>query len=246
MSERKGMYDADIIYNNYKLLRENPNMNLVEEKPAIMSLCPDLKGKSIIDLGCGNGETCVSFAEMGASRIHGIDISEKMLEIANLKYKRENISYTFLDMNNIHVLNEKYDVAFSSLSVHYINDFKKLMNNIHYILNDNGVFIFSQEHPLTTAPISGVHWTRDNKLQILHYDLTDYRRDGERIISWIVDGVIKYHRCFSEIVNSIVDEGFVIEHMLEPVPSSDLIERLPYYEKSIHKPNTLIIKARKL
>lgn len=243
MTKMRDMYDTDVIYNNYKVLRDNPNLNIVEEKLAIMSLCPDLKGKSIIDLGCGNGETCIAFAEMGASRIHGIDISEKMLEIANANHKREHITYTFLDMNDIHVLDEKYDVAFSSLSVHYIKDFKKLMNNVHYILNENGTFIFSQEHPLTTAPISGVHWTRDKNLQILHYDLTDYRRDGERIISWIVDGVIKYHRCFSEIVNTIVEEGFVIERMLEPVPTN---EKLPYYEKSMHKPNYLIIKARKL
>ncbi len=247
MSKGKDMYDNEIIFENYKQLRDNPiSTNLLEEKPALMSLCPDLHGKSVIDLGCGNGENCITFSKMGAVRVLGIDISDRMLDIANANNKLDNISYMFLDMNHIDLLNEKYDVAFSSLSVHYIKDFKKLLHNINHILNSDGCFIFSQEHPLSTAPISGVHWTRDDKLNILHYDLTDYRRDGERIISWIVDGVIKYHRCFSEIVNLIIEEGFAIDRMLEPVPAKELIERLPYFEKSMHKPNYLVIKAHKL
>lgn len=247
MSKGRDMYDNDVILENYKQLRDSTNSaNYQEENDAIMSLCPDLAGKSVIDLGCGKGGSCVTFSEMGASKVLGIDISKKMLDVANSNNKRENVSFMYLDMNNIDQLNEKYDVAISSLSVHYIKDFRKLLHNIHDLLNDEGIFIFSQEHPLTTAPISGVHWTRDEKLNILHYDLTDYRRDGERVISWIIDGVLKYHRCFSEIINSIIEEGFIIDRMLEPVPTKELIEKLPYYEKSMHKPNYLIMKVHKI
>lgn len=246
MSKGRDMYDNDVILENYKQLRDSTNSaNYQEENDAIMSLCPDLTGKSVIDLGCGKGNSCVNFSDLGASRVLGIDISKKMLDIANSNNKRDNVTFMYLDMNNIDQLTEKYDVAISSLSVHYIKDFRKLLHNIHLLLNDEGIFIFSQEHPLTTAPISGVHWTRDEKLNILHYDLTDYRRDGERVISWIIDGVLKYHRCFSEIINSIVDEGFIIDRMLEPVPTKELIEKLPYYEKSMHKPNYLILKVHK-
>jgi len=247
MSKSQNMNDNEPDLDGYKKLRDNPNnTNLLEEKTAIMSLCADLTGKAILDLNCGNGENCVIFSKMGAARVVGIVATDKMLSITNAAKKRDNINYIKFDIDDFYMIKERYDIVFSSLTVHHIKDFRRLLQNVNDLLNENGSFIFSQEHPLTTAPISGAHWTRDEKWNILHYDLTDYRRDGERIVSWIVDGITKYHRCFSEIVNSLIDEGFVIEKMLEPIPTKEVIEKLPYYEKGMHKPNFLIIKARKI
>lgn len=45
-----------------------------------MSLCPGLKGKTVLDLGCGFGDNCKQFSKMGAKIVIGIDISEKMLK----------------------------------------------------------------------------------------------------------------------------------------------------------------------
>jgi SAM-dependent methyltransferase len=246
MPRGQNIYDDEVFFEGYRKIGSNPNnANLLEEKPAIMNLCQNVTDKCILDLGCGYGENCLTFSKMGAARVVGIDISKRMLSIANSENKRDNITYLNLDMNNISILEEKYDIIFSSLAVHYIKDYRNLLHNVNHVLQEGGYFIFSQEHPLSTAPISGVHWTRDEKLNLLHYDLTDYSRNGERIISWIVEGVTKYHRCFSEIVNGLIDEGFVIERMLEPLPPEELIKKLPYYEKSMHKPNYLVIKAKK-
>jgi hypothetical protein len=60
-----------------------------------------------------------------------------------------------------------------------------------------------------------------------------------------VDGIIKYHRTFSNIVNSLTDAGFAVEKMLEPVPTKETIEKDPSYAKDLHKPNFLVIKSRK-
>lgn len=64
-------------------------------------------------------------------------------------------------------------------------------------------------------------------------------------MTWFIDGVIKYHRTFSEVVNTLLTTGFSIEGMLEPAPSEELIDRLPYYADELHKPNFLLIKVRK-
>jgi HD superfamily phosphodiesterase len=65
----------------------------------------------------------------------------------------------------------------------------------------SGLFT-DEEHPLTTAPVVGASWSRDENNNILHYNLTDYGINGKRSTTWIVDGVIKYHRTFSDIVNA--------------------------------------------
>ena len=246
MKKRQNIFDNERFFEGYKKIRQNPyNANVLEEFPAIMSLCPDVNEKAVLDLGCGYGEKCKRFSEMKARLVIGIDISEKMLEIANKENKAANIKYFNRDMMTIDALNEKFDVVISSLALHYIDDFKGLISKVYSVLKGDGVFIFSQEHPLTTAPIKGVNWTKDEHGNILHYNLTDYCRNGERKVSWLVDGVIKYHRCFSKIVNELTDAGFVIERMLEPVPPDEVVNKFPSYRKDIDKPNFLIIRARK-
>lgn len=203
-----------------------------------------MTGKAVLDLGCGYGENCAEFKRLGASRVVGIDISEKMLEVA----KRENKKIEFIraDMSDISCVDGRFDVVFSSLAVHYINDFNSFVAGVGSALIDDGVFIFSQEHPLTTAPVAGASWTRDENMNVLHYNLTDYMRSGQRSTTWIVDNVIKYHRTFSEIVNTLITNSFSVEKMIETVPTEETIKRLPHYAKDLDKPNFLLIKARKI
>jgi GrpB-like predicted nucleotidyltransferase (UPF0157 family) len=239
----QNIYDNLDFFEGYKKLRENPdNANILEEKPALFSLAPNLTGKAVLDLGCGYGENCAAFLKMGASLVVGVDISEKMLAVA--RAETSGITYLRADMNDLSAMEGQYDVVFSSLALHYIEDFGKLCRQVADLLNQGGYFIFSQEHPLTTSPINGVSWTRDEQGQRLHYNLTDYARSGRRETTWLACGVIKYHRTFSDIVNGLTNAGFAVEKMLEPVPTAETLARLPNFADEYHKPNFLLIKAR--
>lgn len=244
MTDTQNIYDDQAFFDGYKKLRDNPySANIIEEKPALFSLAPDLHGKTVLDLGCGYGENCKAFSDLGASYVLGVDLSEKMLAVA----REEHPGITFLraDMNDLSCIDGRFDAVFSSLAVHYIEDFGKLAKSVFTLLNDGGCFIFSQEHPLTTAPLAGTNWTKDEEGNTLYYNLSDYTKSGKRTTSWIVDGVVKYHRTFSDIVCALTDAGFVIEKMLEPTPTEETIARDPKWEKCLHKPNFLLIKARK-
>lgn len=242
----QNIFDNEVFFQGYKKLRENPNSaNILEEKPAIFQLLPQIKGKRILDLGCGYGENCLIFSQMGAYQVVGIDVSAKMLRVATAENSAANIFYKNMCIENISGIDEKFDVIVSSLAIHYICDFNKLVSDINALLNDDGIFVFSQEHPLTTAPKNGVSWFKNYDGRIAHYQLTDYAISGERTVSWIVAGLTKYHRTFSDIINALSDSGFIIERMLEPVPTAEIIERDPSFAKDLHKPSFLVIKARK-
>jgi len=244
MNQTQNIYDNPIFFDGYKKLRENPdNANLLEEKPAMFSLAPDLTEKTVLDLGCGYGENCAEFKRLGASKVTGIDISEKMLAVA--KEETTEIEYLRTDMSDLSNVPGKYDVVFSSLAVHYIADFKQLCNQVAALLNDCGYFIFSQEHPFNTAPIKGPSWTRDENGNRLHYNLCDYGRVGKREMKWFIDGVVKYHRRFSDIANDLIDAGFIIEKVIEPLPSDEVIKRIPAYEKEYDKQNFFLLRAKK-
>ena len=82
----QNIYDNTEFFSSYKALRESDdNYNILLEQPAMMALLPDLKNKTVIDLGCGFGDNCKTFINLGAKRVVGMDISRNMLEMA--KYK---------------------------------------------------------------------------------------------------------------------------------------------------------------
>lgn len=242
----QNIYDNQIFFDGYKKLRSNPSAaNDIVEKPALFSLSPNLQNKSILDIGCGYGENCVEFIKMGASSVTRLDISVKMLEVAENENTSPNIKYINKSMTDLNEIAEKYDVIFSSLAVHYIEDFDKLIKDVYNLLNQGGYFIFSQEHPLTTALLTQNYWTCNEENERIHYNLTTYALEGERKVTWIVDGVIKYHRTMSSIINSLSNAGFIINKMLEPIPSKEIMNQYPSYKRYIHKPDFLLIKAKK-
>ena len=142
-------------------------------------------------MGCGFGEHCKKFIEYGAEKVVGIDISEKMLEVAMAENSGAKIRYINMPMEEIVRLQEKYDVVISSLAFHYVEDFEGVVRNVYNLLDENGVFIFSQENPLCTCHSGGNRWTRDEDGNKLHLNLADYGIEGERESVWFIDNVKK-------------------------------------------------------
>lgn len=95
MSEYQNIFDDETFFEGYRALRErDDNYNDLLEQPAMVKLSPELSGKTILDLGCGYGHNCLDFVKKGAAKVVGIDISQKMLEIAKCEStdKKSNIS----------------------------------------------------------------------------------------------------------------------------------------------------------
>lgn len=243
---KQNIFDDPVFFSGYEKLRENPNCaNNVEEKPALFSLIGDLRGKRVLDLGCGAGENCPAFLDLGASAVTGIDLSARMLAVAAEKHTDPRITYHRLPMEDLSQLPGSFDAVISSLAIHYVEDFPALCRAVYEKLTPGGIFVFSQEHPLTTALTEDAMWAYNPDGTVSHYRLTSYCLPGVREISWFVDGIIKYHRTFSDLVNALTASGFVIETMAETAPSPELIARIPSYEKHVHKPNFLLLRAKK-
>lgn len=243
---KQNIYDNETFFAGYKKIRENEaNANNLFEIPALFSMMPDLKGKKVLDLGCGFGEHCKQFVNRGAEKVVGIDISEKMLEVARVENGDPKITYLNMPMEDIDGLQEQFDVVISSLAFHYVEDFEGVIKKIHSLLKESGIFIFSQENPLCTCHSGGDRWTRDENGNKLHLNLADYGVEGERKTVWFVDDVKKYHRTFSTIVNALIEAGFTIEKMMEPLPTEELLEKYPDYRDLFHKPDFLLIRVRR-
>ena len=243
--KNQNVFDDEVFFSSYKELRERTNSNDLIEKPALFSLLPNLVEKKVLDLGCGFGEHCKHYIELGASQVVGIDISEKMLDVAEKENADEKITYKLLAMEDISQLDIKFDLVVSSLAFHYLQDFEKLCQDIYELLNNEGYLIFSQEHPLSTSFSSGQRWTEDEKGEKLYANISNYSCDGPRDSSWFIDNITKYHRTFSSLINTLVKKGFTIEKMLEPIADTSIIDDYPRFKDLVHKPDFLVIKVKK-
>ena len=76
-------YDNEKFFDQYaKMPRSKEGLSAAGEWHQLKPLFPLLQGKSFLDLGCGYGWHCKFAEEQGASRILGIDLSQKMIEEA--------------------------------------------------------------------------------------------------------------------------------------------------------------------
>ena len=244
---RQNIFDNETFFSGYKALRDSDcNANDLIEQPAMRKFLPDLNGKTVLDLGCGYGHNCIDFVSRGATRVVGIDISEKMLAVAKEESPNAKIEYRNMSMTEISNLNEKFDFIYSSLAFHYVKDFDAFAKDMYSVLNAGGQLLFSQEHPIITSTVDGAgHFNKNENGEKVSYTFSNYNQPGERRIHWYVDGVIKYHRTFSNIINALAKAGFVIEEVCESVPEEWVIEKVPAWVKEYIKPNFLIVKAKK-
>lgn len=132
----QNIYGNDRFYNNYKELRSNSNnTNVLEEIPALYSLLPDLKDRKVLDLGCGTGESTLSYYKNGASYVMGIDCPHNMLTHTLELITPNKVYYALLPIENLHEMTKDFfDLVVSSLAIYYIEDYKKLCKDVYNLL----------------------------------------------------------------------------------------------------------------
>ena len=88
----------------------------------------ELKGKSVLDLGCGSGQVSLLAAAMGA-RVHGIDIAPTMLALAREAASRSGVSdrTTFTEGDVVQDALPPADVVLLVGVVEYYRDFGPLV-----------------------------------------------------------------------------------------------------------------------
>jgi tRNA (cmo5U34)-methyltransferase len=99
---------------------------------------------NILDIGAGTGLfSSFMLKKYPNAKVTLIDISEKMLEIAKLRFSdNENMTYIIGDYMK-HDFVERFDIVISSLSIHHLTDIEKkcLYKKIFHIMKQDGIFI---------------------------------------------------------------------------------------------------------
>jgi len=238
------IYDNENFFEKYNQMnRSQQGLEGAGEWQTLERLLPDFRGKRVLDLGCGYGWHCLYAAEHGARSVLGVDLSEKMLEVARQKNTFDTITYLRDSIDEVNFDPDSFDIVISSLAIHYIADFEKLVKNIAEWLITGGQLIFSVEHPIFTAKGSQ-DWFYDEQGKIAHFPVDHYFYEGKRTAHFLGSDVTKYHRTLTTYLDDLLINGFQIKRIVEPMPPENMID-LPGMKDEMRRPMMLIVKAEK-
>src|SRR5947208_11247700 len=112
-------------------------------------LLGDLKGKRVLELGCGGAQCSIAFAKQGAHAI-GIDFSSEQLAFARRLCEREEVRVELRegDLADLAFLRaESVDVVFSAYAFGFVEDLNRVFRQVHRVLKPGGPLVFSLPHP---------------------------------------------------------------------------------------------------
>lgn len=236
----QNIYDNDAFFTAYSQLpRSIGGLDSAPEWPALRAMLPDLRGKSVLDLGCGYGWFCRWAAEQGAARVLGVDVSEKMLAQANAMGTHAAVSYARLDLEQLALPPASYDLIYSSLAFHYIEGFDALLAAIRHGLKPGGKLVFSIEHPIFMAPRQP-GWLTDGQGR-KRWPVDSYQQQGPRVSDWLAPGVIKRHRTLGTTINALLQAGLQLDHVEEWGPTDEQIAQQPALAEERERPMLLLV-----
>ncbi|MEA5532214.1 class I SAM-dependent methyltransferase [Dolichospermum sp. UHCC 0684] len=146
----------DSIAKEYKESKELP-MRLHIEAYTYFNMLGNLAEKSILDLACGEGFYTRKFKDQGAAKVVGVDISQKMIELAREEETRkfQNIEYILGDVLELGEIGS-FDLVVASYLLNYARSSEELLKmckSIFANLKPGGRFVTINSNP-SQAPVS--------------------------------------------------------------------------------------------
>ena len=224
--------------------------------PAFLEFVGDLRGRRVLDAGCGEGHNTRLLARGGAT-MTGVDISSRMIQLAReeearapLGIRYEATSYTDLSTFDA----AAFDAVVSFMALMDGPDFRGAAREIYRVLRPGGDLAFSITHPCYHT--AGLGWIRDAEGNSLKLTVANYFAQEPQLTYWRFKGVPpdeaspfavpRFPRTLSEYVNALIEAGFVLRRLSEPRPTAEACAGRPWLQRwRDHAALVLYVRASK-
>jgi ubiquinone/menaquinone biosynthesis C-methylase UbiE len=233
--------------------------------PVLVSMMGDVTGKTVLDVGCGEGCFARYFAKRGAV-VTGIDVSASLVALAVTEEEANalGITYVHADAADLSMLaSNSYDLAFCFMALMDIQDYEGAIAEVSRVLNANGRFVIVITHPCftvprmkgSTAPRYPSSWeTRvrdDGATEFLHCVVDNYFTRRRFAFTWTSPRLVKnfrstsFHRTLSDYINTLTKHGLHLTRIEEPRPLAEGVKVYPTLARYSRVPQSLVIEATK-
>lgn len=198
----------------------------------------EVKDKTVLDAGCGTGIFSIIFANAGASKVTGIDISPGSLNTAQglkEKFNLNNAEFIQQDMLKLPYPDEAFDIVWAWGTVHHTTDPFGAVSELLRVLKRGGSILLAV---YTRTKLTFIHevirkilirtpkrsWTALSKVMsfflapvVFFFKKREKSRKGEKLEELILDWYfvpIRYYYYPDEIKQLLEDNGLTIENFL--------------------------------
>ena len=208
--------DTEQVYNDNakKWLRLEPSsLSDFTARPLVFEACGELNGRSVLDIGCGEGYCARELKRRGAGDYLGLDLSSKMIEAAQFQEAGDLLGIEYHACNVVEFKPDRqFELCVAVFLFNYlrVEDMQRVFSMVYQALQPQGEFIFSVPHPFfpfvrteETPPFyfssTGKNYFADVNQQ---FEGEIWKRDGEPLHVQCV------HKTFSDYFNSLRQAGF--------------------------------------
>ena len=198
----------------------------------------EVQDKTVLDAGCGTGIFSIIFANAGAAKVTGIDISQGSLNTAlglKEKFRLNNAEFLQQDMLNLPFPDEAFDIVWAWGTVHHTTDPFGAVSELLRVLKKGGSILLAV---YTRTKLTFLHeiirktlirtpkksWTLLSKIMafflapvVFFFKKREKSRKGEKLEELILDWYfvpIRHYYYPDEIKHLLGDNGLIIENFL--------------------------------
>jgi ubiquinone/menaquinone biosynthesis C-methylase UbiE len=189
------------------------------EQPIMFSMVPeDLRGKTLLDAGCGPGIHLKKYIERGAAGF-GVDISDRMIELAR-QYCPEG-DFKVCNLQSLCFEDDSFDVVTSSLVLDHVKDISTAVREIVRVMRPGGQLYFSAVHPIEYM----FRDTEKDKFVPSH----TYFDKHERYYNIVNSGrkFVGYSRELQDYFHACLSASLILRDFVENVPKEEWKSRYP-------------------
>ena len=210
--------------------------------PIVSDFLDNLKGKVVLDAGCGNGYWSRIMAQK-AKEVVGVDFTEKLIKIAKKKNTSDNLKFIIGDLRKLSLSDSEFDVVFCNMALMDVDGLDRAIGEMARVLKTAGIMVISITHPCFENPpnTSTLKNQKGDKIGRLvkHYFKTGIIPDTKQNLNQ-KDQYQHCHYTLSDYLNAFSKYNLLIEMTSEP--NSGEIMNNSYS----HTPYFLIFKLRKV
>lgn len=195
----------------------------------------------ILDIGCSTG-ILISRINRPTFDITGIDNSRTSIRIAQ-KYLQEFNNVKLIQESIIRFLPFKhdfFDIIIANMVFHTVDNYDAALSSCYRLLKKKGNLIISLPHPRYWFIYQGIDKTIPYDYEIPKKYYLDFRITNDQ--SPFPEKVPYIHRPISFYVNGLINAGFIIRKISEPIPDE---KTMSLYKQAWKEPHFLFIHAYK-
>jgi SAM-dependent methyltransferase len=194
------------------------------EEPIVREAVGDVRGATVLDLGCGTGRHTLWLAAAGA-RVTAVDFSDGMLAEARRKAGAAAVEFLAHDLHDpLPFPTASFDIVVSGLVLEHLRELGGFFAEAHRVLRPGGRAVVSAMHPAMFLRGSQARFTDPDSGEIVQPGSFPHR--------------------IGDFVMAAVRAGFGLEDVSEHAPDAQFAVRYPRAEKYVGWPMLVVLRMR--